>query len=170
MNVILFMAASVDGIVARTYNDVIDWTSSADKKNFSKKTKDIGVVIMGHNTYTTMGKPLPDRLNIVMTNNCNKFDIDSCTLFSSMEPVNLISYIKKYLKYNTVALIGGPVTNLLFLKNKLITQIQLTIAPKLFGNGVTLFTHIENMDINLSLRSYEFIGDNHITLTYDVNY
>ncbi|MDA6854734.1 dihydrofolate reductase, partial [Escherichia coli] len=43
------------------------WTSAHDRKFFVEETKKYGVLIMGRNTYKTIGKPLPGRLIIVLT-------------------------------------------------------------------------------------------------------
>lgn len=59
-------------IVATSRNDIIGknnslpWYSKADLKYFKNITKD-NAVIMGRNTYESIGKELPKRLNVVVT-------------------------------------------------------------------------------------------------------
>ncbi|MBF0259476.1 MAG: dihydrofolate reductase [Desulfamplus sp.] len=67
MKVILIMAMTLDGKIARHPMEPVDWTGKADKKKFVKITKKAGAVIMGSTTFDTIGKILPDRKNIVMT-------------------------------------------------------------------------------------------------------
>ena len=51
-------------------NGSLAFQSKADLNNFSKLTKAFGNVVMGSNTYKSLPenmKPLPDRLNIVLS-------------------------------------------------------------------------------------------------------
>jgi len=68
----LYNGLSKDGI--------IPWKSKKDLKFFYNKTKN-NVVIMGRNTYFSLPdevKPLKNRLNIVLTNNIDKYNnVDS---------------------------------------------------------------------------------------------
>lgn len=49
-------------------NNQLLWHISEDLKNF-KKITDGKIVIMGRNTYESIGKPLPNRINIVLSRN-----------------------------------------------------------------------------------------------------
>lgn len=66
-------------IVARAANNVIGnkgqipWYLSNDLKYFRKITTD-GVVIMGRKTYDSIGKPLPNRVNIVVSTSMDARD------------------------------------------------------------------------------------------------
>jgi len=65
-------------IVAKSKNGVIGvgnklpWNLPTDLKRFKEITTD-GVVIMGRKTYESIGKPLPNRINIVVTRTENFF-------------------------------------------------------------------------------------------------
>jgi dihydrofolate reductase len=66
MNVFIIAAISADGLIAKDSDEKSTaWTSKADKKFFSERTKKAGVVVMGRKTFDTIGKPLSERLNIV---------------------------------------------------------------------------------------------------------
>src|SRR3989338_6143700 len=67
VKVILLVATTVNGKIAHDHHEVAMWTSKEDKKFFVSETKKWGALIMGRTTYETIGKPLPGRLNIVMT-------------------------------------------------------------------------------------------------------
>ena len=76
-------------IVAMSHNNVIGlknklpWHISADLKNFKKIT--LGhPVIMGRKTYDSIGKPLVDRDNIVISRN-NSLKIDDVQVVDSLE-------------------------------------------------------------------------------------
>lgn len=80
-------------IVATSENNVIGhlnkipWYMPRDLKHFSAVTKG-HTVIMGRNTYQSiverLGKPLPDRNNIIVTRN-NYFRAPGCTIVHSLE-------------------------------------------------------------------------------------
>ena len=58
-------ALTTDGFIGKDSAHAASWTSKEDKKRFIEITKRAGVVVMGLNTYRTLGKPLKDRLNVV---------------------------------------------------------------------------------------------------------
>ena len=68
MKVTMIVATTVDGFIARSTDEHVNWTEDADKEFFVEKTNAIGTVIMGMNTYRALPKPLPDgNLRIVMS-------------------------------------------------------------------------------------------------------
>jgi len=63
-------------------NDLI-WHLPNDLKRFKKITSGHDV-IMGRKTFESLGKPLPNRTNIIITRNGN-FKADGCTIVNSLE-------------------------------------------------------------------------------------
>ena len=76
-------------IAAIAHNNVLGkdnqliWHLPADLKRF-KKTTTGHCVIMGRKTYQSLGKPLPNRTNIVITRNPH-FKAKGCTVVNSLE-------------------------------------------------------------------------------------
>ena len=62
------LIAAFDATKVIGYKGNIPWHLKEDLKIFSKLTKG-STVIMGRKTYESIGNPLPNRLNIVMTRN-----------------------------------------------------------------------------------------------------
>lgn len=60
----IIAAVSQNGVIG--INNNIPWNYAEDMKHFKKMTTG-SIVIMGRNTYTSIGKPLPNRENIVIT-------------------------------------------------------------------------------------------------------
>lgn len=60
----MIVATSVDGLIG--INGQMPWKCSADMKHF-KKTTSGHTVIMGRKTFDSIGKPLPNRKNIVIS-------------------------------------------------------------------------------------------------------
>ena len=73
MKVILVMVQSINGKVRLINDKNQSWSSQEDKENFSKITKEIGIVIMGRKTFDEIGKPLKNRMNIVLTGDPEKY-------------------------------------------------------------------------------------------------
>lgn len=165
MDVILLMAMTLDGKIARGHTELINWTGKQDKQCFVKVTRQAGVVVMGSRTFDTIGHPLPGRKNIVMTRNKSRKSDHDELVFTDQTPQQILSDLKLQ-GFSQVALIGGSVVNSLFAKENLITRIYVTLVPVVFGQGLSLF----NTDLDLSLEyigSLE-IGKGHLLLTYKV--
>ena len=60
----LIVAVSKNGVIG--INNELPWHLPADLKNFKTLTQG-GVVIMGRKTFESIGRPLPNRVNIVIT-------------------------------------------------------------------------------------------------------
>ena len=73
----------------------------ADLKHFKSETLN-NIVIMGRNTYESMGSALPNRENIVLTRNTD-YKLDDAKIFNN--PDYILSYIKDSDK--EVFVIGG---------------------------------------------------------------
>ena len=152
MKLILMMAITLDGKIAKHTTQLADWTSHADKKIFVEETKRAGVIIMGKTTYETIGKPLPGRLNIVLDQkpDANKNIPDSLE-YTNLTPDKLLSDLEKR-GFKAAILGGGATINGLFIKANLIDEVWLTIEPKIFGEGLSLF---KDADVNLELELIE---------------
>jgi len=99
------------GIVAIANNYAIGkdgklpWHYSADLK-FFKQTTSENVVVMGFNTWTSIGKPLPKRLNVVLSRSQTLENQPEVLLLRSVEEVLALS---KYLNCD-LFIIGGAET------------------------------------------------------------
>ncbi|MDO6737920.1 dihydrofolate reductase [Wenyingzhuangia sp. 2_MG-2023] len=69
-------------------NDLI-WHLPADLKRFKKVTTGHHI-IMGRNTYESIGKPLPNRTTIIISRN-NNYKADGCIITDSLEKALEIS-------------------------------------------------------------------------------
>jgi dihydrofolate reductase len=165
MKLILVMAITVDGKIALHNTHFPDWTCSEDKRMFRAVTQQSGVVIMGSRTYQTIGKPLPKRLNVVLTRQPRRY-APSKSLIYTNDPPGLILEKLSARGYDSAALIGGEMINNLFAQSKLIDEIIVTVAPTLFGTGLSLFSCPVNMD--LALISLKQLESDHIMLHYRV--
>ncbi|HKL00304.1 MAG TPA: dihydrofolate reductase family protein [Desulfotignum sp.] len=167
MDVILLMAMTLDGKIARSHSELINWTGKQDKQYFVKVTRKAGVVVMGSKTFDTIGHPLPERKNIVMTRNKTRTSDHKDLVFTDQRPQQILGDLKRQ-GFDQVALIGGSVVNSLFAKENLITQIHVTLVPVVFGQGLSLFN--TDLDLSLELVASREIGNGHLLLIYKVKH
>ena len=157
---------TVDGKIAKNSNHFPDWTSKEDKKMFAKISKKHKVVIMGEKTFDTFPAPLKDRFNVVFTLKKNPPKIKGVKWVSG----DIFAVLQELEKegYKSALLGGGAYLNSSFLKKKLIDEMILTIEPKIFGQGLSLFQ--KDFDVNLRLQAVKQINKNSIVLKYKIKY
>ncbi|HBB36554.1 MAG: hypothetical protein A2374_03025 [Candidatus Moranbacteria bacterium RIFOXYB1_FULL_44_23] len=164
MKIILMMAMTADGKIAKNSDHFPNWTSKEDKKMFAEVTKEHGAVIMGDKTFFTFPKPLSDRLNVVFTLLENPPETENVKWVTG-EPEKVLLELKK-MGYKSAVLGGGTYMNSQFLERKLIDEIWLTIEPKIFGDGLGVFSGDFNID--LKLLGVEKINENSVVVKYKV--
>lgn len=164
VKIILMMAMTADGKIAKTSDHFPDWTSKEDKKYFFATTKKHGAVLMGEKTFRTFPKPLPGRLNVIFTLEKNPGKQENVKWVSGDEKKVLEEL--ENMGYKSAILGGGAYLNTQFLKKKLIDEIWLTIEPKIFGDGLGIFSG--DFDVDLKLIGFEKINENSIIVKYRV--
>ncbi len=146
---------------------------------FVAETKRARAVVMGRKTFDTIGKPLPGRYIVVMTRTVpspkssplegeeQKNVGGGGTVEYTREAPNFI--LKKLAEqgFTEVIVAGGPTINALFLNAGLITEIKLTIEPKLFGRGLSLFEGVDT-DVNLELIECKNLTPNVLWVHYKI--
>lgn len=85
MTISIIVAKSLNNVIG--INNQLPWHLSSDLKYFKKNTL-YKTIVMGRNTFESIGKPLPDRHNIVLTKNPN-FMASGCQIVS--DPKMLIN-------------------------------------------------------------------------------
>jgi len=164
MKIVLMMALTADGKIAKHPNHLADWTSKEDKKLFSKISKEIGVVIMGEKTFKTLPKPLSERLNVVFTLEKNPNQIEGVRWVSG-SPKKVIKELEKD-GYRRALLAGGASLNSQFLKEKLISKLIITVEPIIFGSGLAMFEG--DFNTPLKLKDLRKLNESTVALTYEI--
>lgn len=164
MKCFIIAALTVDGYIARETKQISTvWTSKADKKRFIELTKLAGVIIMGLNTFNTIGKPLPGRLNIIYApKDVTKIEGVEIT---DKDPRDLLLDLEKR-GFKEVAICGGSMIYTLFMKAGVVDTLYLTKEPVIFGSGLRLFR--ETLDYKLELVTNETVEGGTILLEYKV--
>jgi len=76
----IIVAASLNNVIGK--DNKLLWRQSADLKRFKELTTG-KTVVMGRKTYDSIGKPLPNRRNIVITR--QNIEIPGCEVVHSLE-------------------------------------------------------------------------------------
>ena len=169
MKTILLAAITANGLIAVDQHHPATWTSKADKQFFVQKTKAAGVMIMGRTTFATIGRPLPDRLTIVLTKNPNEHEsIPNSVEYTSQTPNEIIQQLAAR-GFNEVIIAGGASIYTQFLKEDLVDEIYLTVEPYLFGSGINLLSE-SALHQPLKLEESSKLSDNVILLHYRINH
>ncbi len=155
------VATALNGVIGK--NNIIPWYLQADLKYFKKTT--LGHhVIMGRNSFESIGKPLPNRTNIVITR--NPFYVASGCLIAHSLP-EALSIARKNQEVEVFIIGGGEIYNLAlpFLDRIYLTLVETTIEGNVYfpkidetkWEEVTLALHLadEKNDFNFSIKILE---------------
>ncbi|MEG0070133.1 dihydrofolate reductase [Cetobacterium sp.] len=129
------------------YNNGIPWNIPEDLALFKKITSN-GIVIMGRKTFESIGRPLPNRVNIILTKD-SKFNHEGIFTFNTPEKaLNFANEISKK-ENKKIFIIGGSLIYKFFLP--LIDEIHLSIVKGDFS-GDTYFPVINFTDFSILKR------------------
>jgi dihydrofolate reductase len=120
MNVALIVAISEDGTIGD--KGKIPWHIREDLQRFKRLTMG-HPIIMGRKTYESIGKPLPGRTNIVLTQNPNLATPPEMLKFKSLDAA--LDHCRAH-NVESVFIIGGSK----------VYQLALLLADKLFVTEV----------------------------------
>ena len=133
-------------IVAVSENDAIGKDNKLlfhlkeDMQNFKRLTTS-NVVIMGRKTYESIGKPLKDRINIVISRSDNK-DEENLIWVHSLEEA-----MKKAKEYEKdIYIIGGGSIYKEALEKDIVDKIYLTRIKKRVNDADTFFPRLDYYD------------------------
>ena len=154
MKIALMAALTADGFIGRSSDHLATtWTSKEDKRHFVQISKELHCIVMGLNTYKTIGRGLPGRRTLVYSPEPVG---DSSIEVVSEPPADLIKRLEKEGE-KSLLICGGATIYSMFMQAGVVTDLYLTIEPKLFGTGLSLFK--DQLDKNLTLLKAEPAGN-----------
>lgn len=147
MDISIIVAVAENGVIGN--DNQLLWRLSEDLKLFKKRTS-LHAVIMGRKTYDSIGKPLPNRLNIVISRS-KDLKIEGCTVANSLQ--DAIEIAKNESDKEEVFIIGGE--KIYNLAENLATKLYLTkVDASLEGDAFFNLKPYENWKL-LSSLSYQ---------------
>lgn len=170
MKVILFMAVSVNGIIA-TPNGEEDFLSHENWVNFIDLAKKAGNFIYGRKTYESVIK-WPERFlkdiqdipfPVVISNQLEKAGNG---FIIAKSPENAIKTLEEK-GCEKILLTGGSVNNNSFAKKGLIDEVIFNINPVIVGQGIPVFA-ADDFEIDLELIEHKTLNKDTVQLHYKV--
>jgi dihydrofolate reductase len=149
---------AVDRNLAIGRGGTLPWHYSADLK-FFKQTTLGNAVVMGNRTWQSLKKPLPDRLNVVLTSGTGNDAVDSVVRLPTVQSILTLA---KTLT-GDLFVIGGAKTYEAFLPHIdqwIVTEIPLsveqadTFVPANLLGGFELY-EVRQLDDELRVKFYE---------------
>ncbi len=171
--VILYIAASLDGFIAKP-NDDLSFLNLVHKENedygYNDFISTVDTVIIGRKTYDWVMKNAPDfghddKETYVITR--SKTEKKGNTTFYNGSLIGLISELKSKNGKNIFCDGGAEIVNELF-KHKQMDEMVLSIIPIMVGNGTKLF-HIDIPEQELTLLSAKNFDTGLVQLHYKIN-
>ncbi|HSE29647.1 MAG TPA: dihydrofolate reductase family protein [Candidatus Saccharimonadales bacterium] len=134
MKVSLLVAMSADGRIGADKNHLATaWTTHADKVFFTKKTKEIGTLVMGLNTFKTFGVGLKGRRLIVLSDEAHE-PVDGVEFVNSGFE-DLVERLKNE-GVQSLAICGGSYVYSKFIELNLVDEIFINVMPTFLGDGI----------------------------------
>jgi dihydrofolate reductase len=168
---VLFIATSLDGYIA-TADDSLEWLFKVEGEGdngYSEFYETVDTVLMGRRTYEWMMDKVEG--NFPYANKaCYVFSKSQSGKTENVEFVNddVVAFTKKIkgLDGKNIWLVGGG--NLLhsFIKERLVDEIIITLAPTLIGQGIPLFNK-NNFEQELKLKKVRTFNQ-FVELHYEV--
>ena len=171
MKVILFMAISLNGIIARENNEE-DFLSNKNWQMLVKLTNRTGCVIWGHKTHEivrTWEKKYLDEIKeirkvIVGSSPIKTLEKDCIQATSPKDAIRKLTEEN----FKEILLSGGSTLNNSFLKEGLIDEIILNIEPAVIGRGIPVFKFDGFKDVRLKLLDMKKLEEDIIQLHYKI--
>ncbi len=118
MDISIIVAVAENSVIGK--DNQLLWRLSEDLKLFKKRTTG-HAIIMGRKTFDSIGKPLPNRINIVISRS-KDLEIDGCIVVNSLEKAIEVASHQK--DKNEIFIIGGE--KIYTLAEKIATKLYLT--------------------------------------------
>lgn len=140
-NVTLYIACSLDGFIART-DGRVDWLFHDADYGYTEFLLTIGTIIMGRKTYDqllTFGEYPYTETEVYVVSRSRAGQNDGRVPF--VGPEEMVEKVRalKTGRKSGIWLVGGAQLVQLFLSERLVDEIVLSIHPILLGAGIPLF-------------------------------
>ena len=169
MKVILYMAQTMNGIIAREdYGE--DFLSDENWKVFLALTKETGCFIVGRKTYEEVKKWKNYNFDnikatkIIISNKSN-FNLGEGYLLAN-SPRDALRKASE-LGFKKVILTGGGKINTAFMKERLVDEIIVNIEPFVLGKGIKIFSE-EDFENKLNLIDTKVLKSGIVQIHYKI--
>lgn len=165
-NLVLYIATSLDGYVARSSGDV-DWLFTDQDYGYEDFYRSIDRLVMGRNTYEQIKSwgeyPYPDKTGFVFSQTLQG-DRNPNVTFVSTDLVSFVEDLKNQ-GGKDIWLVGGAAIAKTCLAQDLIDKFILSVHPIILGEGLALFSP-PLPTLNLELVQSQVFSTGLVQLTY----
>jgi len=172
MKVILYMAITANGMIAKG-NDDVSWVSDTEWESYSEMIKKAGNMIIGRKTYEVMLKiddfnksNLNEIKTVVLTNDASLKIHNPQFVSAATSPRGALDILLNQ-GFETIMVCGGGKLNASFMSENLIDEIYLDVEPVVFGKGIGLFAE-KDFEAKLKLLENKKLSEGEIQLHYKV--
>ena len=161
----LFIASSLDNFIARE-DGAIDWLFTDGDFGYKQFYDSIDTVFMGRKTYDTavrLGEHFENKICYVFSRTKQK---STGNIHFRDDPVSVAKRLV-HEQGKGIFLEGGGEIISVFLKEKLIDNMILSIHPVILGSGIPLFPEIDKQ-VNLKLLNCTRFDNGLVQLNYEV--
>ena len=167
-NIILYIASSLDGFIARTDGSV-DWLFSDQDYGYQEFYNSIDTVVMGRKTYEQARSfeehPFAGKSFFVFSRSMTRSPEKNVNFIDDTIP-DFIGKIKRKSRTN-IWLVGGAELIEIFLNRNSINFLILSIHPIILGKGIPLFKNLKR-EVNLKLRQSVSFESGLVQLHYKI--
>lgn len=155
--VMLYIATSLDGYIA-TEEDSLDWLFKVEGEGdngYSEFFDTIDTIVLGRRTYDWIMEaekdnfPYKNKACYVFTK--SKHEANNDVEFVDGDVVELINSLKN-IEGKNIWIVGGGKLLSNLIKENLVDEFVITVAPTLIGRGIPLFNK-QDIEIELDLKS-----------------
>ncbi len=167
MKVILYMATTVNGFIAKE-NDDTSFVSKESWRNYLKAIRKSDAVILGRRTYEIMPRRefQKDCLYVTLTDKKSLRKRVPNVIFTAQRPKDVLTFLKAK-GFKRISICGGGKLSASFMNENLIDEIYLDIEPVAFGEGVRLFAD-GSFESKLKLLQARKLSPNTLQLHYQI--
>ncbi|MBD2346453.1 dihydrofolate reductase family protein [Anabaena subtropica] len=168
--IILFIASSLDGYIARASGE-IDWLFTDQDYGYTEFYNQVDTLIMGNKTYQqvlSFGEyPYKDK-EVLVFSQTQQGETDNNTKFVNNNWEDLIR-ILKISNGRDIWLVGGAQLIHVFLKHHFIDEIILSIHPIILGSGIPLILNDPSLETELQLKDVKTFDTGLVQIFYNLN-
>lgn len=158
MNIGLIVAYDKNRLIGN--NNSLPWKIKEEMSIFKKITTD-QIVIMGRKTYESIGKPLINRLNLVIGSKI----IDNEHVYTFLSIEDCLNFCKKINLNKKIILIGGLSLYEYFLNNNLINYMYVSKIKNIYEGNL----YFPDINENTWNKTLYFEGEEFDTWLYKLN-
>ncbi|MFZ4582383.1 MAG: dihydrofolate reductase family protein [Paludibacter sp.] len=174
--VILYIASSIDGFIARE-NGSLDWLDNLPNPDsidhgYNELLADIDTIIMGRKTYEVLlgfgfDWPYLNKKTYIVSRN-TELIISTPNTFLVNDELSAFTHQIKLSNSKNCWLVGGGELVHFYLNNNLVDKIIISIAPVILGVGIPLFVG-KSTESKWTLVDVEKFNTGIVNLTYNKN-